>query len=280
MTNCTFTGNSAAFYGGGMYNSVGTLPTVTNCTFSGNTAGLDGGGMYNIVSSPTVANCAFSGNSADGDGGGMYNIVSSPTVTNCTFSGNTANFDGGGMYSSNEFGGQSNPTVLNCILWGDTPNEIIDVAGAVTTVSYTDVQGGWPGEGNINTDPLFVAPGIGDLRLMPGSPCIDAADNTAVPKGIDTDLDGNPRFVDDPDTDDTGFGDPPIVDMGAYEFQVMNCPWDVNGDGVVDRHDLVEVVHNLGVCDDPDNCPWDVNGDGVVNGRDVAAVARHFGACP
>lgn len=117
---------------------------------------------------------------------------------------------------------------------------------------------------------------------MPGSPCIDAADNTAVPKGVVTDLDGNPRFVNDPGTKDTGNPGPPgpIVDMGAYEFQVMNCPWDVNGDGVVDHHDLVEVVHNLGRCNDPDNCPWDVNGDSVVNGRDVAAVARHFGACP
>ena len=59
-----------------------------------------------------------------------------------------------------------------------------------------------------------------------------------------------------------------------------NCPWDVNGDGIVNHHDLVEVVHNLGPCDDPDNCPWDVNGDGIVNGRDVAAVAMHFGPCP
>ncbi len=69
----------------------------------------------------------------------------------------------------------------------------------------------------------------------------------------------------------------------AYLFDAASaipCPWDVNGDGVVNHHDIVEVVHNLGRCDDPDNCPWDVNGDGIVNGRDVAAVARHFGPCP
>ena len=62
--------------------------------------------------------------------------------------------------------------------------------------------------------------------------------------------------------------------------EVQPCPWDVNGDGIVDHHDLLEVVHNMGLCDDPDNCPWDVNGDGIVNGRDVAAVATHFGNCP
>ncbi len=69
----------------------------------------------------------------------------------------------------------------------------------------------------------------------------------------------------------------------AYLFDAAapgKCPWDVDGDGVVNRHDLVEVVHNLGLCDDPDNCPWDVDGDGIVNGRDVAAVATHFGPCP
>ena len=41
-----------------------------------------------------------------------------------------------------------------------------------------------------------------------------------MPEGITTDLDGNPRFVDDPDTPDTGLGVPPIVDMGAFEIQV------------------------------------------------------------
>ena len=69
----------------------------------------------------------------------------------------------------------------------------------------------------------------------------------------------------------------------AYLFDAAapgTCPWDINSDGVVNHHDLVEVVRNLGLCDDPDKCPWDVNGDGIVNGRDVAAVAMHFGSCP
>ncbi len=53
-----------------------------------------------------------------------------------------------------------------------------------------------------------------DYRLSAASPCIDAADNT-VPglAGITEDLDGNPRFVDGPDTPDSGNGAPPVVDM-------------------------------------------------------------------
>jgi hypothetical protein len=58
-----------------------------------------------------------------------------------------------------------------------------------------------------------------------------------------------------------------------------SCPWDLNGDGVVDHHDLLELVQNMGPCNDADNCPFDLNGDGVVNGRDVAELARHFGPC-
>ena len=282
VINCIFSENSAAA-GGGMFNIFDSSPSVTNCVFIANTAG-GGGGIYNQVSSPTFTNCVFSDNSANSAGGGMYNFFeSSPSVTNCIFSENSANSAGGGMFNAIE----SSPTVTNCILWGDMPDEIVNHEPGFDhpIVSFSDVQGGLPagavdGGGNIDANPLFADTDTRDFRLSPGSPCIDAGDNTAGLEGITTDLDGNPRFVDDPDTDDTGNGDPPIVDMGAYEFQATNCPWDVNDDGVVDHHDLVEVVHNLGLCDDSDNCPWDVNGDGIVNGRDVAAVAMHFGACP
>ena len=261
-------------HGGGLRNQSST-PIVINCVFKNNSTDGCGGGMSSVGNDtdPVIINCLFVGNEADLDGGAMCsNHTSEPQVINCTVTANISGGDGGGLRTS------GTASVSNSIFWNNFPNQLS--GGETLSVKYSTVQGGWFGIGNIDTDPMFVDPDSDDYHLLPGSPSIDAADNTAVPKGIDTDLDGDPRFVDDPDTKDTGNGDPPIVDMGAYEFQVMNCPWDVNGDGVVDRHDLVEVVHNLGVCDDPDNCPWDVNGDGVVNGRDVAAVATHFGACP
>ncbi len=210
VTNCTFSGNTAAS-GGGMFN-VGGSPTVTNCSFSGNVA-ASGGGMFN--GSATVTNCIFRGNFAT-QGGGMYNVGGGSTVTNCTFSDNGAAFGGDGMYN---VGGGT--TVTNCVLWGDGPDQIL---GGTPAVTYTNVQGGFAGTGNINADPLFVDPDNGDFRLQSGSPCIDAADNTAVPEDITTDLDGNPRFVDDACTPDTGNGTPPIIDMGAYEFGIsVNC---------------------------------------------------------
>jgi hypothetical protein len=63
--------------------------------------------------------------------------------------------------------------------------------------------------------------------------------------------------------------------MGAYEFQ-LPCPWDLNGDGVVNGLDLIELIESFGPCE---GCPDELNGDGVVNGRDVAELARHFGPC-
>ena len=123
LTNCTFSGNSAYSGGGGMYNNGynGTCsPELTNCTFSGNTAN-SGGGMYNNgyngTCSPVLTNCTFSGNSARGSshgyGGGMYNGSSSPVLTNCTFSNNSADW-GGGMYN-----GSSSPSLTNCTFSGN-----------------------------------------------------------------------------------------------------------------------------------------------------------------
>ncbi len=222
LTNCTFRGNWTGSSGGGMDN-VYSSPTLTNCVFSGNSAYNCGGGMSNTSSSPTLGNCTFSGNSAR-DGGGMLNFsYSSPVLTNCTFSANLAGGAGGGMHNDLSF-----PTLTNCIVWGAGGSPIYDDSSA-PVITYSDIQGGYAGTGNIDTDPLFVhnsspgADGIwgtvdddyGDLRLQARSPCIDAGGNAAVPANISTDLAGNPRFVDVPGLHDPGA----IVDIGAYEYQ-------------------------------------------------------------
>jgi len=209
VTNCTFSGNKAADVGGGLYNDHSSNPTVTRCTFSGNTA-YYGGGMFNTnASSATVTNCTFGGNAAT-VGGGMFNVDSTPTVRNCTFSGNTASSVGGGIYNND-----SSPTVTNCILWSNTPDQVEDVSGSATLVTYTCVEGGWTGMGNITDDPCFVDPNgpdgdpntweDNDFHLSPNSPCIDAGDPNGDYTG-QTDIDGDPRVMG------------PNVDMGSDEY--------------------------------------------------------------
>ncbi len=266
VTNCTFSSNTSTATGGGMHND-GSNPTVTNCEFSGNSAG-DGAGMSNLFSSsPTVIDCTFSGNRAiaiddhSGRGGAMYIVASDVTVLNCTFTDNVAR-TGGGMWSI------LNPQVTNCILWDNVPEQIVD--GGTLTVTYSNVQGGFPGTGNIDTDPRFVDPDNGDYRLLPNSPCIDAGHNNAVSDLTDTDLDGNPRFADDPDTSDTGCGVPVVVDMGAYEYQGVPAEVvfaDLNGDGFVGVADLMILNGCIGTSD-PNCCVADLDLDGVVGMSD------------
>ncbi|MGB2705541.1 MAG: right-handed parallel beta-helix repeat-containing protein, partial [Candidatus Omnitrophota bacterium] len=245
VTNCTFTGNSA----GGMFNYLNNSnPTVTNCTFTGNSADYEGGGMYNDGSHSLliVTNCPpFCGGHLEADGGGMYNDGNHPTVANCTFSGNTADW-GGGMY--NYYG--SSPTVSNCILWDNTAtsdgNEIYndpDISHpANPLISYCDIAGSggstsWdPNLGSDANGPDGIAGTADDnLRLLWGSPCIDAGDNNSVPadsidldndgntaEPIPWDLDSNPRIVDGNDDGN------PVVDMGAYEYEAMVSCFGIN----------------------------------------------------
>ena len=86
----------------------------------------------------------------------------------------------------------------------------------------------------------------------------------AVPAGVAVDLAGSPRFVDDPVTPDTGLGIPPMVDMGAFEFQLIG---DVSGDGAVNVLDLIIMLLDFGDC--PPACPSDLNGDDTVDTIDL-----------
>ena len=221
LTNCTFTHNSAGDGGGGIYNEE-SVSMLADIAFRGNTTGGNGGGIYSDNSSKlTSLNCIFSGNSAQISGGGLYNNFAGETsLTNCIFSDNNTRDGGGGLENLGNMtlsnctfnrnltqdtgGGISNiqdgrMTLVNCILWDDTPNEIYAESvgighGRVTTgvgVTYSNVQSGWSGDGNIDVDPLFADPNHGDFHLKSyggrwdpisqswfvddtSSPCIDA----------------------------------------------------------------------------------------------------------
>jgi len=209
-----------------MYNE-DACPMITNVIFRNNMGG-DGAGVFNYRSSPMLVNVTFDTNSGD-YGGGMYNFEnSSPVLINATFVNNDAEY-GGGLYNE----ANSNPVVVNSILWDNLADEsgdqIYDVSensevrvGSEADISYSIVQGGRDGQGNIDDDPLFINADEGDLRLQSGSPAIGAGDVSALPadasdldrdgdtyETLPSDLAGNPRVVE-------GF-----VDMGAFEKAVI-----------------------------------------------------------
>jgi len=302
LVNSTFSENWAGSWGGGMLNEldVHAYPMLANCRFSNNVAGY-GGAMCSWGGFPTLINCLFANNWAHCDGGGIANWDSSPTLANCTFSRNAAHgyppYEGygGGMDSD----GQCSATLINCLLWHDTGAAGPELAlrgyvggYATATVSYSDLEGGqgavfvqegcalnW-GPGNIDADPLFVDPDNDDFRLSACSPSIDAGDNTAVLPEITTDLDGNPRFVDDPGMPDDGAGDPPIVDMSAYEFQGETCFADLDGDNDVDLSDLAQLLANYGITGTV-YTDGDLDRDEDVDLSDLAALLGVYGTtCP
>lgn len=209
LNNVNFGENTALHEGGGLAN-YSSSPTITNSTFNNNSAEEYGGGVYNgYSSSPTLTNVTFYGNNSNEAGGGMENAFSSsPTLTNATFNDNSALY-GGGIYNY-----QSSATLKNAIMWGNIPNQI---EGDPAIVSYSDIQGGYTGTGNINADPR-----LGPLEdnggptptqaLGVGSPAIDHA---------------NPNPLSCPATDQRGVLRPidgdgngtALCDMGAYEYE-------------------------------------------------------------
>jgi len=265
FSNCTFQGNSSRF-GGGLYLEGATTARFMSCRVLGNaslTSGAGGGAFVTAGSKPTWINCQFSGNSATGSGGALFvQSTSQPVLTNCTINRNTSLTTGGGVFATLS----STVRATNCIFWenqdagGLDQSAQLDSSNATLLVRFCNVQGlaGFPdGRGNIATDPLLAdADGLDgafgtpddDVQLAPGSPCIDAGSNGVVT--VAADLGGLVRRIDDADAVDTGPGAPPIVDIGAFEFQS-----DCNANGQADSRDIaLAVSRDCNANARPDEC--------------------------
>jgi hypothetical protein len=196
IQNNVISGNWADDYGGGLYECDGT---IQNNVVTANSATYGGGGLFRCDGA--IRSNLIAGNSAGTNGGGLYQCAG--TIRNNTIAYNSAAEKGGGLYSCNA-------PITNCIIWGNTApkDPQMYIAPGGTKPTYSCIQGGINGEGNIKKDPKFVA--TNHYHLQPSSPCIDAGINqdwmwTAF------DLDGNFRIYNG------------RVDMGAYEYMV-NLP--------------------------------------------------------
>lgn len=240
-------------YGGGLalWGSSGTV--YQNLIVDNHVEDLRGGGVYIDGGSIEIALCTIANNavglpSEHGYGGGVcvYGAAEA-SIRNCILSGNIASYEGDQIY--------------------------VDES-ATATVSYCNVQGGWPGEGNMDGDPLFVDPDNDDFHLSAASPCIDSGDPDFVPQPGQTDLDGQMRVW---DGDDDGVA---RVDMGSDEFGSIVFG-DYDCDDVVDLTDFAA----WGACmTGPDSGPYaqgcqpfDFEFDTDVDLADFAAFQAVFG---
>ena len=311
IANNTVTGNNAwDGMGGGICCSY-SAAMIANSSVVANGAQVGGGIGSGNDSRPTIVNTLIVANTSE-LGGGITAYYSFLRILNCTIAKNFNSgiytqgctlevistivaFNSSGIFTL--FG--YTPAVRSSCVYGNTEGNYVNFADPTGT------------NGNISADPRFVrmpsdggdgwidypdSPNIdeganddyGDLRLLPGSPCIDAGSNADVPAdAADRDGDGNTaeplpfdlagggRFVDDPATADSGVGTAPIVDIGAYEYL---CG-DVNGDSHVDVVDLLQLAEAWGAVAGGSayNAGCDCNFDGSVDAADLLMLARNWG---
>jgi predicted outer membrane repeat protein len=84
----------------------------------------------------------------------FYNTL--PIIRNCTIVGNASYLEGGTSTSTATDVSKAGQ-VVNCILWDN--GHAVEKVLSQCIVSYSNIQGGWAGEGNIDVNPLFVSDG-------------------------------------------------------------------------------------------------------------------------
>ena len=203
---------NASSTGGGISCQSYASPTIVNNTIAYNQAPGAGGGIFcRTGCCPFIFNNLITDNVvASATGGAMYIGYSSDAIiSNNTIYGNSA-LNYGSIFSYS-----SSPHIANTISRGNSPNEI----GGSVTVTYSNVEGGISGAGNIDTDPLFVDPLNGDFHLQqdpcqPGifNPSVDAGGNTAFNLCMET-----------CSTRTDGVPDDDRVDMG-FHYGPYTCP--------------------------------------------------------
>ncbi|MGE0479781.1 MAG: hypothetical protein AB7Q17_04845 [Phycisphaerae bacterium] len=304
--------NNEAFQGAGLYAVDSPGLRVYHSRFLSNDA-YEGGAVFAEGADGVISNSLVLGNSAGNNGGGIHNhgAESQLYLVSCTVAGNTAGFFGGGAYASYD----ADLPIYNSIFWANDDGSGAPMLqrqyragnGGAVAAAFTTTQGA---SGVNGANPLFVA-GAGpdgfwgtfddDVRLGAGSPCIDAGNNavTGADEGdIDSDGDvaepmpldyaGRARRMDDPYLVDSGSGQAPVVDRGAYEY---NRPsrGDMNCDGSVNNFDIDAFVLALtnpaayqAAYPGCDIHNADVNNDGVANNFDLDAFVACLtnGGCP
>jgi parallel beta-helix repeat protein len=274
VISCCTVINNRSFGAGGIYCNRGTKiddcvvsnnvgggicgrGAISYCTITGNSVFPGQGGGIFCGSGAKIEHCIIASNSAvsgefaggwvDGEGGGIYCTDANVLVINSIIVGNWADANGGGIYG--------NPTITNCIIWNNNcPNEP-QISG-MPNISYSDIQDGWLGIGNINVDPNFADVSSGDYHLKSQagrwdplkagwirddvtSLCIDAGD-PASPVGYEPFPNGG------------------IINMGAY-----------GGTAEASKSYFGEPICETIVA-------GDINGDCKVDFKDFAFMAFHW----
>ena len=184
ITGNTISRNRAE-YGAGILCDINCNAQIINNIIAGNGGGFCGGGIYCGRADAVITGNIIFGNDAGDWGGGICCDAANPIITGNTIAGNTAASSGGGVFCLN----QAQPVIINSIIWGNTAPDIGLRSDGNPSISYSDIAGGWEGEGNIDDDPLFFAASNDLYNVCSESPCLDSGDPTITdPDGSRSDI--------------------------------------------------------------------------------------------
>jgi hypothetical protein len=240
-------GHADSYGGGGILCQNPAAPTIIHNIIKDNHSTFIGGGIYVSGGPAILRNNLIVGNSSESVGGGIY-VIGGGEMTNNTVYGNSAVNGGGGMFYN-----YGSPIICNSVFWGNSSTNGEQEIRSLTdppVITYSVVQGGWPGDGNLDEDPMFVDPSNADFSLQAGSPCIDA---------------GDPSSPLDPDGTTS--------DMGAYyypnpSFCCSGITGNIDGDAedLVDIADLTHLIDYLYITRTTPTCLAEANTDGDPGG--------------
>jgi len=232
------TQNTAANAGGGLWHCDGL---IRGNTVSYNWSGHQGGGLCGCFG--TIRNNVIFFNSTVDWGGGINkSLEPNGVIENNTIYGNSARF-GGGLCDC----GPS--TISNCIVVGNSAsvagNQFYDFSDPHASPSYSCIEGGTQGTGNIDADPCFADAGTGDYHLQSRAGRWDGG-------GKSWACDGNTSICIDTGNPGSSVGDEPNdgnnvrINIGAYggSAEASMTPVnqallaDLTNDGIVDGRDF------------------------------------------
>ncbi len=182
--------------------------TISNSVFCYNRANYGGAISCRYNSNITIERCTFYDNDTYENSGAIMCIDADPTITNCLITSSSHY----GLWNQSGAG----PTLVNCILHDNTSGSIYNHSGSICHVTYSDIEGGWEGTGNIDIDPQWDE----DYHLTWSNwpdpsgktPCIDTGDPTILDiDGTRSDM-GPYRFLHETDISGTWLAEwSPIV---------------------------------------------------------------------
>ena len=173
IENCIIKNNHTAYAGGAIFYTNDTAvplePIIKNCMITQNQADYSGGGIYSENGDIAVINSVIAKNISGLFGGGItvlsdyapgfYDIID---IINSTVTDNNDVMGGGGIYIFYN----ADVLITDSIIYGNDADQITlyDIA-LEPIVEYCNVQGNYPGQGNIDVDPCFADPNNDDFHL-------------------------------------------------------------------------------------------------------------------